>query len=128
VTNITDQGAVDTSVANRLAIGAVLGSASGILAAALGVPGLLLLAVVVASSALVPPRFALLAGVLIAAGGLWLFFSVQAVVFCAISPSSCSGPPPAPFAVVSGVAFAVGLLALVVTRRRLRRSSDIAQR
>jgi hypothetical protein len=113
---------------NRLAFGAVLGSASGIFAAALGVPGLLLLAVVVALAALVQPRYAMLAGVLIAAGGLWTFFSLRAVFFCAMYPSSCSGPAPAPFALVSGVVFAVGILALVMTRRRLGRPSDIGQR
>ena len=113
---------------NRLAFGAVLGSASGILAASLGVPGLLLLAVVVALVALVPPRYAVLAGVLIAAGGLWMFFRLQAVMFCAANQSSCRGPSPAPFAIVSGVVFALGILALVVTRRRPGPSSDISER
>lgn len=116
------------SFVNRLAFGAVLGSASGVLAVTFGVPGLSLLAVVVALSALIPPRYAFLAGVLIATGGLWLFFSVRAVIFCAANPSSCSGPQPEVFAVVSGVVLAVGLLAFVVTRRRFGPSSDIRRR
>src|SRR5260221_10964052 len=124
---MTGHGASST-VTTRLAFGAVRGSASGILAAALSVPGLSLLAVVVALSAFVPPRFALLAGVLMAAGGLWLVFSIRAVAFCAANASSCSGPAPEPFAVVSGVVLAGGLLALVVTRRRVGRSSDSHQR
>jgi hypothetical protein len=118
----------DRSFVNRLAFGAVLGSASGVLAVTFGVPGLSLLAVVVALSALIPPRYAFLAGLLIAIGGLWLFFSVRSVIYCAASPSSCSGPQPGPFAVVSGVVLAVGLLALAVTRRRLGPSRDIARR
>ena len=113
---------------SRFAFGAALGSASAILAAALGIPGLALLAVVVALSAVVRPQYAVLAGVLIAAGGLWLFFSVRAVVLCSANPSSCSGPAPGPFAFVSGIVLAVGLLALVVTRRRVGPSSDIGRR
>ena len=113
---------------NRLAFGAVLGSAAGIFAAALSVPGLPLIAVVVALAAIVPPKYAMLAGVLIAAGGLWTFFSVRAVIFWAMNPSSCSGPAPTPFAIVSGVVLAIGILALVVTRRRLGPPSDTRRR
>jgi hypothetical protein len=118
-----ERGAL-ASVASRFAVGAVLGSGLGTLAAALGVPGLLLLAVVIALSALIPPRYAFLAGILVAAGGVWLFFSTRAVVFCEANPSSCSGPAPEPFAVASGVVLAVGLVALVATRRHLSRSTD----
>jgi hypothetical protein len=115
------------SVVSRLALGAVLGSGLGTIAAALGVPGLVLLGVVVARSALIPPRYAFLAGVLIGAGGVWLFFSTRAVVVCQANPSSCSGPAPEPFAVVSGIVVAVGVVALIATRRRLGRSRDISE-
>jgi hypothetical protein len=90
-----------------------------ILAVAFGVPGLAVFFALAAGCALARPRFALLAGVLLAAGALWLFFTTQAVVFCAINPSSCSGPAPGPFAVISAVVLGAGVLTLVWTRRRL---------
>jgi hypothetical protein len=110
------------SVANRLALGLILGAALGTLALVFDTLGLLLLALIIALSALVRPRYALLAGMLLGAGGVWLFFSLRAVVFCATGIWSCSGPPPELLPVVSGVALAVGLGAMVVTRRRFPRS------
>lgn len=115
------------AVWSRLAIGAVAGVLAGILVDVLGVLGLAVLVLVIAIAADVPPRFALLAGVLIAAGGLWLFFSLQAVVFCTQNPAHCSGPSPIPFAAVSGIVLAAGLVALAVTRRRFGQSRDIHQ-
>jgi hypothetical protein len=115
-------------VTSRLAAGAALGTVTGVLADVFGVLGLALLVAVVAISVLVPPRFAFLAGVLISAGGLWLFFSLQAASFCAVNPSSCSGPSPVPFAAVSGLVLASGIVALAKTRVRHNRSHDIRRR
>ena len=116
------------SVTRRLFAGVLIGAVAGVLVDVLGVRGLLLLLSVIAVSALVPPRFALLAGVLIAAGSLWLFFSLQAVIVCSLNPSSCSGPRPEPFAGVAGIALAAGIVALQWTRQRRKPSSVIRER
>jgi hypothetical protein len=118
----------DRRVNDRLVSGAAIGAVAGVLVDVFGVLGLALLVVVIAVSALVPPRFAFLGGVLISAGGLWLFFSLQAAAICAVNPSSCSGPSPVPFAAVSGLAFASGILVLAKTRPRPNRSHDIRER
>lgn len=110
---------------SRLIAGAAVGTVAGILIDILGVRGLALFVVVVAASAFVRPRFASLAGVLISAGGLWLFFSVQAVVVCAVNPASCSGPSPVPFAAVAGLVLAAGIVTLAKTRPRPNRSGGI---
>ena len=107
-----------TAVADRVLAGAAVGGIGGILAVPFGVPGLALLGAVALLSALVPPRFAFLAGLLTSTGLAWVFFTTQGVLRCAASPSSCSGV--APFAVVAGLVLGFGILLLALTRNRFR--------
>lgn len=108
-----------TAYADRVLAGAAIGAVGGVLAVPFGLPGLAMFGVVALVSALVPPRFTFLGGLLTSAGALWVFFTTQAVVRCAANPSSCSGPSPLPFAAASAIVLAVGLLLLVVSRRSL---------
>ena len=117
---IADRTAHPRAISSPLIAGAVIGTLTGVAIDVLGVRGLAILAVVVIASALVQPRFALLAGVLLAAGGLWLVFSLAATASCTVDPASCSGPSPIPFAAVSALVVAAGMLALATTRRRMR--------
>jgi hypothetical protein len=71
-----------------------------------------------------PPRFAFAAGML-TSGLLWVFFSVQDILRCITSLSSCSGPSTFPFGAVSAIVLATGLVLSLMTRRRSR---DIASR
>jgi hypothetical protein len=116
---MTPDRAHRTTLSDRLLLGAVLGAPLAILAVAFGVPGLVTLLAVVALSAFIAPRFAFLAGLLLAVGALWLFFTTQDALRCATNPTSCSGPEPAPFVVVSAVVFGAGVRTLIGTRRRL---------
>jgi hypothetical protein len=116
------------SASSRLLAGAVLGAVAGLLVDLFGVRGLALLVAVAMGSAFVRPRFALLGGVLIGAGGLWLPFTIGAVALCTADRSRCSSTAPEPFAIVAAVVLTAGLLATVWTRRRLERASDIARR
>jgi len=112
----------------RFLSGAALGVGAGLLAVALPTAGLPLLVVVAAWSARVSPRFAQLAGVLIASGMLWFVVMLQGSFYCAANPSSCSGPPPEPFAIAGAVVAGAGVVALGATRRRLERAHDIGER
>jgi hypothetical protein len=119
------EGFLRSAVSDRFLGGAALGGLGGILAVSLGLPGLTVLGAVALLSLLIPPRFAFAAGMLTSAGLLWVFFSVQDVLRCATSPSSCSGASTVPFGAVSAIVLSTGLVLLFVTRRRSR---DIGQR
>lgn len=109
-----------SALSDRFLGGAALGGLGGILAVSFGLPGLTALGAVALLSALVPPRFAFAAGLLTSVGLLWVFFSIQDVLRCATSPSSCSGPSTVPFVAVSAIVLAMGLVLLFVTRRQSR--------
>ena len=117
-----------TVLSDKFLAGAALGAFGGILAVALGFPGLTLFALAAVTLAFAPPRFASVAGLLTSAGALWTFFGTQAVLRRAADPSSCSGTSPVPFAAASVVILGGGLALLAVTRRQVVGSRDIAQR
>lgn len=119
------EGFCRSAVSDRFLGGAALGGLGSMLAVSFGLPGLTALGAVALLSLLMPPRFAFAAGMLTSAGLLWVFFSVQDVLRCATSPSSCSGPSTVPFGAVSAIVLATGLVLLFITRRRSR---DIARR
>ena len=106
----------------------VIGLAAGLLIDLFGVLGLALFIAVGIVSAFFRPRFTLLAGVLVGAGGLWLPFATGASVLCAAIPSSCTSTSPLPFALVAATVLLGGLLPPVWSQRRLRRSRDIRRR
>jgi hypothetical protein len=113
-----------TVLSDRVLAGAALAALGGILAVALGIPGLTMFAVAAVVLAFARPRFALVAGLLTSAGALWTFFGTQAVLRCAAEPSSCSGTSPVPFAAASVLVLGVGLALLAVSRRQVVRSRD----
>lgn len=117
-----------TVASDRVLAGSALGAFGGIVAVALGIPGLTMWALAAVLLAFAPPRFALLAGLLTSSGALWTFFTTQAVLRCAADPSSCSGPSPVPLAAASVLVLGVGLVLLEVTRRQVVRSRDSARR
>jgi hypothetical protein len=112
------------AVADRFLLGAAVGGLGGILAESFGLPGLTALGAIALLSLMMPPRFAFAAGILTSVGLLWVFLSVQDVLRCATTPSSCSGPSTFPFGAVSAIVLATGLALLFMTRRRWR---DIAR-
>jgi hypothetical protein len=95
-------------------VGVGLGLVVGVLAAALGTPGIILLIVASLWAAAVPPRFAFLSGLLISAGVAWSVIGARFAAICDQAPGSCSGPPIWPFlafavaTVVLGLGLAVG--------------------
>jgi hypothetical protein len=92
-----------------------LGAGAGFLAAAMGTLGLVLLVVAALWASLVPPRFALLAGLLTASGAVWLLVTLRFAALCNDQPGTCAGPAIGPFLLIAAVVTAVGLGAAAVT-------------
>jgi hypothetical protein len=103
--------------------GLALGAGAGFLAAALGTPGLVVLAIAALWASLVPPRFALLAGLLTASGGVWLLVTLRFATLCNDQPGSCAGPPIGAFVLIAAVVTALGLGATAATAWMARRTA-----
>lgn len=125
---MTSNGTEKNDGTSPLLVGVVIGAVAGFLVDLFWLRALAVLVAIAVASAFVRPRFAMLAGVLIGAGGLWLPFTMGNVAICVANPSSCSGPSPVPFAIVAAAVLSVGVLTLAWSRRRLERASDIARR
>ena len=120
-------GGQRSATADRVLAGMALGAVGGIFAISFGIPGLVGLALVALFMALIPPRFAVLAGLLTAVGAVWTFFTVLGVIRCALSPGTCSGPSPVPFLGAAIVVLGAGVLLLRWTWRR-RSAGAVATR